>query len=59
MIRMFSNTCYLYILKVLTKPEIEVASKVVKAEIVNHPTSDPNIPQGDASSSSGKKCVIM
>ena len=26
---------------VLTKPELEVAAKVVKAEIVNHPQEDP------------------
>ena len=27
---------------VLTKPELEVAAKVVKAEIVNHPQEDPS-----------------
>lgn len=26
---------------VLTRPELEVASKIVKAEIVNHPQEDP------------------
>jgi hypothetical protein len=31
---------------VLTKPELEVASKVVKAEIVNHPQDDANAPGG-------------
>ena len=27
---------------VLTRPELEVASKIVKAEIVNHPQEDPD-----------------
>ena len=46
---------------VLTKPELEVASKVVRAEIVNHPQDESAA--GAAGSSSGDKkggggCVI-
>ena len=46
---------------VLTKPELEVASKVVRAEIVNHP-QDESAAGAAGSSSGGKKggggCVI-
>mmetsp|Transcript_24371 Transcript_24371/g.76898 ORF Transcript_24371/g.76898 Transcript_24371/m.76898 type:complete len:103 (+) Transcript_24371:144-452(+) len=42
---------------VLTKPEIEVASKVVKAEIVNHPNVDTsaNVPAEEEKN----KCSVM
>mmetsp|Transcript_32651 Transcript_32651/g.76909 ORF Transcript_32651/g.76909 Transcript_32651/m.76909 type:complete len:228 (-) Transcript_32651:430-1113(-) len=48
---------------VLTKPEVQVASKVVKAEIINHP--DANAEAGAAAGpdakdgKKGKKCVIQ
>jgi len=45
---------------VLTKPEIEVASKVVKAEIVNHPQNDSNEPLVDRSSRTGRGgCMVQ
>jgi len=44
---------------VLTKPELEVASKVVKAEIINHPQDE----EGGATTSSAKKksggCIVQ
>mmetsp|Transcript_36907 Transcript_36907/g.97640 ORF Transcript_36907/g.97640 Transcript_36907/m.97640 type:complete len:227 (+) Transcript_36907:13-693(+) len=43
---------------VLTKPEIEVASKVVRAEIVNHPQHDPDAPQR-VTSKSNSNCVMQ
>lgn len=45
---------------VLSKPEIEVVGKVVKAEIVNHPNKmDPNDSQGSKRASSSSKCAVM
>jgi len=44
---------------VLTKPELEIASKIVRAEIVNHPQHDQ---EGASAESSGKKkgaCVMQ
>ena len=42
------NTCFYHIAAdlagvVLSRPEIEVATKVVTAEIVNHPRHDPDV----------------
>lgn len=42
---------------VLTKPEIEVASKVVKAEIIDHPNDEVKGPVSSGSKSS--KCTIQ
>ena len=43
---------------VLTKPEVEVASSVVKAQIVNHPTrNDDDI--GTSTAPQRGKCAIM
>ena len=48
---------------VLTKPEIEVASKVVRAEIVNHPQDSVGGGDDGTSATSGKKnsgaCVVQ
>lgn len=44
---------------VLTKPEVEVASRVVKAEIVDHQKDDPSVKEPDASKSGRGKCAIM
>lgn len=43
---------------VLTKPEIEVAAKPVKAEIVDHLKDDPDVEEPDHSKG-GRKCAIM
>jgi len=43
---------------VLTKPEIEVTSKVVRAEIVNHPQHDPDHPSADKARSPSK-CMLQ
>jgi len=45
---------------VLTKPEIEVASKIVKAQIVNHPqdNADPGIDEPPAARKKGGGCVV-
>lgn len=44
----------------LTKPELEVAQKPTKAEIVNHQRNDPTHPEVCAEDlSKGKKCCIM
>jgi Ras-related protein Rab-28 len=50
---------------VLTKPEIEVASKVVRAEVVNHQQHDPDTPmprllkQADAGKPGSGGCVVQ
>uniref|UniRef100_A0A7S1CBI3 Ras-related protein Rab-28 n=1 Tax=Bicosoecida sp. CB-2014 TaxID=1486930 RepID=A0A7S1CBI3_9STRA len=53
---------------VLTKPEIEVESKVVKAELVNHQRNDPAVEEPDSAKVGGKgrkrgggggKCAVM
>ena len=45
---------------VLTKPEIEVASKVVKAEIVNHPQDEAQDGHGRPLPAAQKKgCVLQ
>jgi len=47
---------------VLTKPELEVASKIVKAEIINHPQDDsggPVLPTADGSRSKGGGCSVQ
>eukprot|EP00929_Paragymnodinium_shiwhaense_P083297 TRINITY_DN44336_c0_g1_i1.p1 TRINITY_DN44336_c0_g1~~TRINITY_DN44336_c0_g1_i1.p1 ORF type:complete len:238 (+),score=51.77 TRINITY_DN44336_c0_g1_i1:51-764(+) len=41
---------------VLTKPELDVATKVVKAELVNHPRHDPDVEVPEAKK---KVCTIM
>lgn len=48
---------------VLTKPELEVASKIVKAEIINHPqdkdeSAGPSL-SNDASKKKGGACVLQ
>ena len=48
----------------LTKPEIEVAAKIVKAQIVNHPLEDPDGPQHDEPALQGRRgkgggCVVQ
>mmetsp|Transcript_65331 Transcript_65331/g.174057 ORF Transcript_65331/g.174057 Transcript_65331/m.174057 type:complete len:220 (+) Transcript_65331:73-732(+) len=45
----------------LTKPEIEVAAKIVTAQIVNHPTDDEDGAPPDLPSTSGKRgaCVVQ
>lgn len=44
----------------ITKPEMEVAQKPTKAEIINHPRHDPSHPEVNAEDiSRGKKCCIM
>ena len=42
---------------VLTKPELEVASQVVKAELINHQKDDPDAPEPKAKA--GGPCSIM
>lgn len=47
---------------VLTKPELEVASKVVKAEIINHPQDNSDEGNGPAASSKrkgGGGCILQ
>ena len=44
---------------VLTKPELEVASKVVCAEIVNHPQNDPDAPPAINPSRRGGACALQ
>lgn len=50
---------------VLTKPEIEVESKVVKAELVNHQQHDPAVVEPESAKVTGGaggrggKCVVM
>lgn len=41
----------------LTKPEVEVATKVVRAEIVNHARHDPSVPEDMPVEK--KRCVIQ
>ncbi|CAE8588452.1 unnamed protein product, partial [Polarella glacialis] len=44
----------------LTKPELEVAQKPTKAELVNHPRHDPDLPEVNASDiGKGGKCSVM
>mmetsp|Transcript_43255 Transcript_43255/g.99715 ORF Transcript_43255/g.99715 Transcript_43255/m.99715 type:complete len:230 (+) Transcript_43255:48-737(+) len=44
----------------LTKPELEVAQKPCKAEVINHIRNDPKFEEVHANSiRSGRKCVIM
>merc|ERR1719245_2416870 len=44
----------------LTKPELEVAQKPTKAEIVNHQRHDPSHPEVNADDlNKGRKCCIM
>ena len=46
----------------LTKPEIEVAAKIVKAQIVNHPQEDDHAPLQDeqiARRRRGGGCVVQ
>ena len=44
---------------VLTKPELEVASKIVKAEIVNHPQHDHGTEAPPPQERKGGKCLIQ
>ena len=45
---------------VLTKPEIEVTSKVVRAEIVNYPQNNPeDPPHVPQTSKSGSSCLVQ
>ena len=46
---------------VLTKPELEVASKVVRAEIVNHPQDEPENHRGTGPPAAPKKgsCLVQ
>merc|ERR1719245_1411180 len=45
----------------LSKPELEVAQKPTKAELINHQRNDPVHPsaQAEAFGKGGKKCCIM
>mmetsp|Transcript_21279 Transcript_21279/g.38839 ORF Transcript_21279/g.38839 Transcript_21279/m.38839 type:complete len:230 (-) Transcript_21279:53-742(-) len=44
----------------LTKPELEVAQKPCKAEVINHTRNDPKFEEAHANNiSSRRKCVIM
>jgi len=45
---------------VLTKPELEVTSKVVRAEIVNYPQNNPeDPPHVPPTSKSGSSCLVQ
>mmetsp|Transcript_7219 Transcript_7219/g.11437 ORF Transcript_7219/g.11437 Transcript_7219/m.11437 type:complete len:225 (-) Transcript_7219:413-1087(-) len=57
------NTCFYRIAAdlagvVLTKPELEIASKVVQAQIINHPNAEEQAPSG-AKQADDKKCTIQ
>jgi len=44
----------------LTKPDLEVAQKVVRAELINHDQNDPNLPSAeDNMKKKKKKCNIF